>query len=257
MYSQKEIGNMQGNYGENYDIYLGNMGNYQRREDDQQMDNINQDKKITYERMERNDTEQFKLSLISKYQDEIAKLKAKNITLQNQNKILLEELEIQKIKQKNTEVSDKIVNDIMINLNLKNESEIVPKLKEYMDIMYANSKNTEMKEGFIQKMYDLYLEVNGTERKYRKDNIDLNVLINWVKNLLNKLDQLCKKHPTEDSIYKDFCDEIMDKNNLKNLTELREFINDLLQDYNINKRRVEKLKDVLTKENSFGSKNYY
>lgn len=247
--SQGQMNNCQ-----NSQIYGGDMVNYTYRSG-----NMSSDigRSMTYETNERYEEEQFKMNLIEKYKEEIAKLKVKNITLQNQNKILLEELGIQKEKQKKADIANRLVSDIMISLNVSDETEIIPKLNEF--IGYLQDKQNSLNDEFIQKLQKIYLQTTGNPGDCNLDNIDLNALLDWVTELLKTLSKLSKanKQSEKDSIYKSFCEETMRKYHLKNLNELKEFINGLMQDYNVNRRRVEKLKDVLTQENSFGSFNKY
>ena len=185
----------------------------------------------TYQRSQENDSdsEHQKIEIIKKYQEEILNLKKHNENMKKENKALEAELEQQKIKQQKAEICDMMINDLSRILNLQNTSEIVPKINNYKQIIKANEKVQPAKDEFIQKLYDLYLQITGNPRKYEGDNIDLEMLIKWIKSLLNTLTQLTKKHPDQDGLYKDFCEELMKHYHLKSLTELRNFVSEHLQ----------------------------
>ena len=120
---------------------------------------------------------------------------------------------------------------------------------------YNNEENFKIKEDLISKLKSLYIAT--TDSKENKDNITIQDLWRWIKQLINNVKQLSiEKDKNEEmykknnyEIYKKYCDKLIKEFGLNSFDELRFFINDLLTKNNINKKRVEKLRKVLMNNN--------
>lgn len=185
------------------------------------------------------------ISILNRYQEEIAKLKAKNTTLKNQNKILLEELDKTNQTQTNFQIQK-----IMSYLKVSSYEEIMPKIKS------ITNKNN-LKNEFISKLFSLYCEISGNPIPYTIDDNNIIELWRWIKQFIESINNLLvekkehdilRKNQEQNKLYQEFCSELIKKYNLNSIFELKEFINSLLVKDNINKKRVEKLQKVLTSE---------
>ena len=183
------------------------------------------------------------VSILNKYQEEIAKLKAKNTTLKNQNKILLEEL--QKTNKTQTNVQ---IQKLMSYLKVSSSEEILPKISSIME-------QNNLKNEFISKLFSLYSEISGNPIPYTIEDNNIIELWRWIKEFIKTIKDLLaeknehdclRKYQDQNNLYQEYCTELIKKYNLNSIFELKEFINSLLAKDTINKRRVEKLQKVLS-----------
>ena len=211
-------------------------------------------------------------SNINKYQNEINKLKKEIENLENNNEILSNQLkeeekrneELNIIKNEKEENDNSILLDISHCLQVNSFDEILPKLTEMINYLskYNNDENFKIKEDLISKLKLLYIAT--TDTKESKDNISIQDLWRWIKQLINNVKQLSiEKEKNEEiykennyEIYKKYCEKLIKEFGLNSFDELKFFINDLLTKNNINKKRVEKLRKVLmnnhgNEDNSF------
>lgn len=202
---------------------------------------------------------------INKYQNEINKLKKEIENLENSNDILTNQLkeeekrneELNIIKNEKEENDNSILLDISHCLQVNSFDEILPKLTEMINYLnkYNNEENSKIKEDLISKLKSLYIAT--TDSKESKDNISIQDLWRWIKQLINNVKQLSiEKEKNEEmykknnyEIYKKYCEKLIKEFGLNSFDELKFFINDLLTKNNINKKRVEKLRKVLMNNN--------
>ena len=204
-------------------------------------------------------------SSINKYQSEINKLKKEIESLENSNDILSNQLkeeekrneELNIIKNEKEENDNSILLDISHCLQVNSFDEILPKLTEMINYLnkYNNEESSKIKEDLISKLKSLYIAT--TDSKESKDNISIQDLWRWIKQLINNVKQLSiEKEKNEEmykknnyEIYKKYCDKLIKEFGLNSFDELKFFINDLLTKNDINKKRVEKLRKVLMNNN--------
>ena len=207
--------------------------------------------------------------------DEIEKIKNEIKLMENNNNILLNKLEEEKNKyislsSFNNDENENMPNDIELN-NILNEicnnfsvnsyDEIIPKLKEmieYINInIYEKNDKNKNRNDLILKLKELYISSNKINDN--KDQITIKALWRWIKNLINNYKSLLMekekkeeilKNLEKENIYKECCDELMDKYKVNNLEELNIFIEELIKRNNINRKRVEQLKKMLVNDNN-------
>jgi hypothetical protein len=203
---------------------------------------------------------------IIKYQNEISKLKEEIKTLEEENEIL--ETEITEEEQKNYYLkSNKFIKDkndeetilkIKNFLNLENKENIIPQLKEMINYIKNNydsiefpNKEAKLRDELIEKLERLYITLTGNNNF---ENLEINIIWKWIKHLVNVLDELNEEKEknikiyqqiNENDKYKNFCSELLNEFNLNSIENLKDYINSLLMENNINERRVEKIKKCL------------
>lgn len=126
--------------------------------------------------------------------------------------------------------------------------EILPRLED----LIRETNETKLRDELIEKLTALYVSLTGANQA---DSVDIKTIWRWIKHLINTVKDLANEKEKgkqayyqlqETNIYKDYCLELMQEFNLRNLEELKIFVNDLLARNNINKKRVDKIKKVLT-----------
>ena len=198
---------------------------------------------------------------INKYQNEINKLKKEIENLEKSNDILTNQLkeeekrneELNIIKNEKEENDNSILLDISHCLQVNSFEDILPKLTEMINYLneYNSDENSKIKEELINKLKSLY--IGTTDSKESKDNISIQDLWRWIKQLINNVKQLSNEKEKNEEIYKKnnyeiyrkYCEKLIKEFGLNSFDELKFFINDLLTKNNINKKRVEKLRKVL------------
>jgi len=210
---------------------------------------------------------------------EIEKLKKEIVAMQVNNNILLNKLNEEKNKNSSLIAFNKnenfpsdeelqnILTDMASYLQVNSFEDIVPKLKEmiqYLNVnLYEKNDKNNIRNEFISKLKELYLTLN--DKKDKNDTITIKVLWRWIKHLINsykslliekeKKDEILKNMEKKESYYKECCEELMNKYNMKNLEQLNKFIEELIKKNNMNKRRVEQLKKILVDDNKPQSKS--
>ena len=194
-------------------------------------------------------------TIIQQYQEEIARLKAKNITLKHQNQILLNELNKSQMNKKNSKEEESI-QELLNYLGIASKEEIIPRLQEII-----NSKNeTALRDEFISKLNMLFIELTG--KNTNNNNVNIKELWSKIKQMINTIkDLLIEKEKNdrikvtqkENNLYQEYCTELITRYNLNSIFELKQFINSLLLKNTINKKRVEKLQKVLSNEAPFSN----
>jgi hypothetical protein len=210
---------------------------------------------------------------------EIEKLKKEIISMQANNNILLNKLNEEKNRNSSLIAFNKnenfpsdeelqnILTDMANYLQVNSFDDIVPKLKEmiqYLNVnIYEKNDKNNLRNEFISKLKELYMSLNG--KKDKSEAISIKVLWRWIKHMINtykslliekeKKDEILKNMEKKENYYKECCEELMNKYNMKNLEQLNKFIEELIKKNNMNKRRVEQLKKILVDDNHPQSKS--
>ena len=210
---------------------------------------------------------------------EIEKLKQEIVSMQANNNLLLNKLKEEKSRNSSLIAFNKnenfpsdeelqnILTDMANYLQVNSFDDIVPKLKEmiqYLNVnIYEKNDKNNIRNEFISKLKELYMSLNG--KKDKNETISIKVLWRWIKHLINtykslliekeKKDEIFKNMEKKENYYKECCEELMNKYNMKNLEELNKFIEELIKKNNMNKRRVEQLKKILVYDNHPQSKS--
>ena len=203
---------------------------------------------------------------IIKYQNEISKLKEEIKTLEEENEILETEITEEEQKnyylQSNKFIKDKNDEEIILKiknfLNLDNKEKIISQLKEMINYIKKNydsiefpNKEAKLRDELIEKLEGLYITLTGNNNF---ENLEINIIWKWIKHLVNVLDELNEEKEknikiyqqiNENDKYKNFCSELLNEFNLNSIENLKDYINSLLMENNINERRVEKIKKCL------------
>ena len=201
-----------------------------------------------------------------KYQNEISKLKEEIKNLEEENEILETEITEEEQKnyylQSNKFIKDKNDEEIILKitnyLNLDNKEKIIPQLKEMINYIEKNydsiefpNKEAKLRDELIEKLEGLYITLTGNKNF---ENIEINIIWKWIKHLINVLEELNEERENnikiyqqinENDEYKNFCSELLNEFNLNSIDNLKDYINSLLMENNINERRVEKIKKCL------------
>lgn len=192
-----------------------------------------------------------------KYQTEIAKLKAKMASMIKDNeeinaKIQKEQKrkeELTKKKEEKKKKEEMIIEEIKKYFDIKEEAEIVPKIES---MKVEERKDNKLREELIEKVRNMYIKLSGTNEN--KDEIDIQILWRWIKHLMNTVNELQneKEHNIEvlndlmqNDQYHNYFAQIINDFKLKDIDELKLFIDELISINTINKKRVQKLKKVL------------
>ena len=202
----------------------------------------------------------------NQYEEEIARLKQEISNLENDNDILSTQLieeerkneELHQLKNEKEESDNSILSDISHCLQVSSFEEILPKLTEMINYLtnYNNDKKSKMKEDIISKLKSLYIITNDS--KEIKDNISIQDLWRWIKQLIEEVDELSLEkekyeemyNKNSNDVYKNFCEKLIKEFGLNSFDELKFFINDLMTKNDLNKKRVEKLRKVLMNNNN-------
>ena len=202
----------------------------------------------------------------NQYEEEIARLKQEISNLENDNDILSTHLieeerkneELHQLKNEKEESDNSILSDISHCLQVSSFEEILPKLTEMINYLtnYNNDKKSKMKEDIISKLKSLYIITNDSKEK--KDNISIQDLWRWIKQLIEEVDELSLEkekyeemyNKNSNDVYKNFCEKLIKEFGLNSFDELKFFINDLMTKNDLNKKRVEKLRKVLMNNNN-------
>ena len=206
-----------------------------------------------------------------KYQNEISKLKEEIKNLEEENEILETEITEEEQKnyylQSNKFIKDKNDEEIILKitnyLNLDNKEKIIPQLKEMINYIEKNydsiefpNKEAKLRDELIEKLEGLYITLTGNKNL---ENNEINIIWKWIKHLINVLEELNEERENnikiyqqinENDEYKNFCSELLNEFNLNSIDNLKDYINSLLMENNINERRVEKIKKCLMNGNN-------
>ena len=159
---------------------------------------------------------------------------------------------------------ENILEKIKTYLKLNKIDEIYPKLTEIINYINNNidekNPNNKARDELIKNIENLYRNLTND----KKENIELKILWRWVKHLINNIKKLLNEKEKNEQIYKEllindiyknFCVELIDEYNLNNINELKEFIFDLLERNDENRKRELKLKNILFDSDSNNNNN--
>ena len=194
-------------------------------------------------------------TLINQLKNQIIQLENKNILLskeiETENKKNIDLYNILNNKEKDIE---NILEKIKKYLKLNKIDEIYPKLTEIINYINNNidekNPNNKARDELIKNIENLYRNLTND----KNENIELKILWRWVKHLINNIKKLLNEKEQNEQIYKEllindiyknFCVELIDEYNLNNINELKEFIFDLLERNDENRKRELKLKNIL------------
>lgn len=194
------------------------------------------------------------------YELEIQRLKKQYNSLKFRNKFLLTKLD-DLIKSNtlleediNTNILDKygineIINDYSFSNNNLNSFE---KINE----IYMICEDLNLKNELINGLKTLYILKNNEFQIGKNEELNIKVIWRWIKNLIENIKntneevnnfKIGLEHLKEEKqIFKDFCLDLMEKFNIEDIEELKNQINSLIINRNIEKKRINKLKKVLT-----------
>ena len=153
---------------------------------------------------------------------------------------------------------ENILEKIKKYLKLNKIDEIYPKLIEIVNYININidekNPNNKARDELIKNIENLYRNLTND----KNENIELKILWRWVKHLINNIKKLLNEKEQNEQIYKEllindiyknFCVELIDEYNLNNINELKEFIFDLLERNDTNRKGELKLKNILFDSN--------
>ena len=193
---------------------------------------------------------------INKIQQEIDNIKEKNELLLN-NLIKEKDRNIS-LKSCETDI-EQILLEISKYLEVNNYEEIPNKLSEMINYLADNNniKEINAKNEFIINLRELYKKYNIEEKN---EKISIKILWTWIKYLINnnkkiknEIDEntiLLQNIEKKNIFYKNNCEEIMNIYELKNISQLDEFIKRLINKSNIYRKRIEQLKKMLSEDNN-------
>ena len=194
------------------------------------------------------------------YELEIQRLKKQYNSLKFRNKFLLTKLD-DLIKSNtlleediNTNILDKygineLINDYSFSNNNLNSFE---KINE----IYMICEDLNLKNELINGLKTLYILKNNEFQIGKNEELNIKIIWRWIKNLIENIKntneevnnfKIGLEHLKEEKqIFKDFCLDLMEKFNIEDIEELKNQINSLIINRNIEKKRINKLKKVLT-----------
>ena len=120
-----------------------------------------------------------------------------------------------------------------------------------------NLKEAKAKNDFISNLKELYKK-NNIEEPNQKINMKLiwgwiKYLINNNKKMKNEIDKntiLLQNIEKKNIFYKNNCEEIMNLYDVKNISQLDEFIKGLINKSNAYRKRIDQLKKILSEDNN-------
>ena len=194
------------------------------------------------------------------YELEIQRLKKQYNSLKFRNKFLLTKLD-DLIKSNtlleediNTNILDKygineLINDYSFSNNNLNSFE---KINE----IYMICEDLNLKNELINGLKTLYILKNNEFQIGKNEELNIKIIWRWIKNLIENIKNTNEEvnnfkiglehFKEEKQIFKDFCLDLMEKFNIEDIEELKNQINSLIINRNIEKKRINKLKKVLT-----------
>ena len=201
-----------------------------------------------------NEIMKYKDNEIMKYKDEIKQLKEEITNLRLNNKNLENQIELDKNKfneiiemnDSKLKENENLLLNIMSFIKVNSVEEIIPKLNQFLSLLNNNNfigKTQEnIRDELIKKLKGLYITLTGGNLN---EDIDIKTLWRWIKHLINTVKQLALEKENiiknEKDEYKQFCLQLMSKYNIKNLPELKNFIDNSLSMNNINTKQIKRM----------------
>lgn len=174
-------------------------------------------------------------TLITKYKEELDKLKSTNLSLKYTNYVLAKEL-----KEKNKLITAQYKNIYNVRsflftlseiLHCSSYDEIPSKIKNLLNIQ----SSLQEQNAFISKLKSLYITTKGLNPN---DTIDIKEIWQWIKTIVSKINiYLKEKELHEQYQYELICNKLMNKLNFTSFNELYSYIQQLLvlEEFNKNK----------------------
>jgi hypothetical protein len=174
-------------------------------------------------------------TLITKYKEELDKLKSTNLSLKYRNYVLAKEL-----KEKNKLITTQYKNIYNVRSFLFTLSEILycssydeipSKIKNLLNIQ----SSLQEQNAFISKLKSLYITTKGLNPN---DTIDIKEIWQWIKTIVSNINiYLKEKELHEQYQYELICNKLMNKLNFTSFSELYSYIQQLLvlEEFNKNK----------------------
>ena len=199
---------------------------------------------------------------IQKIQKEIDIIKGENNSLLNKLKT-----EKEKNTALNNLISEKCSENFLLEISkyfeVENYEDIPYKLNEMTKFLLLNNNNKEnsAKNAFISNLKEIYRKENNI-KDIKDNNSDINMKILWrwikylinknkkIKNEINKNASLLNNIEVKNNFYKNTCEEIMNIYDIKNINQFEEFIHSLINKKNINKKRMDQLKKMLSEDDN-------
>ena len=192
---------------------------------------------------------------IEKIQQEINEIK-------EQNDSLLKNLKKEKEKNifLNNSPDEKDIENALLEISkyieVSNYDEIPQKLLEMINYLKSLNDNNEKgsNKEFISNLKKIYIKENNLNDK-NNNNINMKILWRWIKclisnntNLKNDISKnanILQNIERKNIFYKQSCEEIINSYGYTNINKFDEFIHNLLNKNDINKKRMEQLKKML------------
>jgi hypothetical protein len=174
-------------------------------------------------------------TLITKYKEELDKLKSTNLSLKYTNYVLAKEL-----KEKNKLITAQYKNIYNVRsflftlseiLHCSSYDEIPSKIKNLLNIQ----SSLQEQNAFISKLKSLYITTKGLNPN---DTIDIKEIWQWIKTIVSKINIYLKEKELQDQYqYELICNKLMNKLNFTSFSELYSYIQQLLvlEEFNKNK----------------------
>jgi hypothetical protein len=174
-------------------------------------------------------------TLITKYKEELDKLKSANLSLKYTNYVLAKEL-----KEKNKLITTQYKNIYNVRsflftlseiLHCSSYDEIPSKIKNLLNIQ----SSLQEQNAFISKLKSLYITTKGLNPN---DTIDIKEIWQWIKTIVSKINIYLKEKELQDQYqYELICNKLMNKLNFTSFSELYSYIQQLLvlEEFNKNK----------------------
>ena len=186
-------------------------------------------------------TNSYNAGVIERYISQIEELKKENELLQQTNSELQEQIELTSSKILQETSAMQAITDV---LGLSNQFQIKRAIQTLIDNTNTtlNSAEQIIKDEFVVKLKQLYLELVGSDESNNITYTKLEVMVHTVVDIVNDLMKQRKTNEINVNLnhnngmrvlYRNFCRNIMKQNNIHNINEFETFISSI-----VNKREV-------------------
>lgn len=194
-------------------------------------------------------TNSYDAKLIERYISQIEEMKKENELLEKTNNELQEQIELTSSKiLKETIIMQDITN--ILGLSSMNQCEINKTLRTLIDdVSVMSTEEQVIKDEFVMKLKQLYVELVGSDES-NNNNISYNKLEMLVHKVIGIVNDLMKHRNTNEIsvnsyhhnnsnnsmrvLYKNFCRNIMKKNNINNIKDFETFILSIVNQREVN-----------------------
>jgi hypothetical protein len=191
-------------------------------------------------------TNSYDAKLIERYISQIEEMKKENELLEKTNNELQEQIELTSSKiLKETIIMQDITN--ILGLSSMNQCKINKSLRTLIDnVSVMNNEEQVIKDEFVMKLKQLYVELVGSDES--NNNISYSKLEMLVHKVIGIVNDLMKHRNTNEIsvnsyhhnnnsmrvLYKNFCRNIMKKNNINNIKDFETFILSIVNQREVN-----------------------